>query len=79
MTDQQKARLLIHNLIPNPAEHFQFYSNDLFWSLMDNANRFNLKHMDRVYVRSNPDFEFSTNRSSERRYSFPVELYHSEP
>ena len=41
MTDQQKAQLLIHNLIPNPAEHFQFYSNDLFWSLMDNADRFN--------------------------------------
>ena len=57
MTDQQKARLLIHNLITNPAEHFQFYSNDLFWSLMDNAARFNLKHMDRVYVRTNPDFE----------------------
>ena len=24
---------------------------------MDNAARFNLKHMDRVYVRTNPDFE----------------------
>ena len=57
LTDVQKALFFIHNLIPNPAEHFQFYSNDLFWSLMDNAARFNLKHMDRVYVRTNPDFE----------------------
>ena len=57
MTDQQKARFLVQNLIPDPAEHYQFYSNDLFWSLMDNAARFNLKHMDRVYVRTNPDFE----------------------
>lgn len=57
LTSQQKARLLSHNLIPNPAEHFQFYSNNLFWSLMDNAEQFNLKHMDRVYVRTNPDFE----------------------
>ena len=39
LTDEQKARFLIHNLIPNPAEHRQFYSNDLFWSLMDNADR----------------------------------------
>ena len=37
MTNQQKARSLIHNLIPNEAEHNKFYSNDLFWSLMDNA------------------------------------------
>ena len=57
LTDEQKARLFVHNLIPNPAEHRQFYSNDLFWSLMDNAGRFRLEHMDRVYVRTNPDFE----------------------
>ncbi len=57
ITDQQKAFLLVHNLIPNPAEQYQFYSNDLFWSLMDNAAHFNLKHMDRIYVRANPDFE----------------------
>ena len=57
MTNQQKARSLIHNLIPNEAEHYKFYSNDLFWSLMDNAARFDLKHMDRVYVRTNPNFK----------------------
>ena len=56
-TPQQKARLFTHNLIPNPAEHHRFYTNDMFWSLMDNAERFRLRHMDRVYVRTNPDFE----------------------
>ena len=58
ITDQQKAKSIIHNLINNSAEQFQFYSNDLFWSLMDKAAQFNLKHMDRVYVRINPNFEF---------------------
>ena len=58
ITNQQKAKPIIHNLINNSKEQFQFYSNDLFWSLMDNAAQFNLKHMDRVYVRINPNFEF---------------------
>ena len=58
ITNQQKAKPIIHNLINNSTEQFQFYSNDLFWSLMDNAAQFNLKHMDRVYVRINPNFEF---------------------
>lgn len=57
LNDQQKAQFYIHNLISNPVEHYQFYSNDLFWTLMDNAARFDLKHMDQVYVRTNPDFE----------------------
>ena len=58
ITNQQKAKPIIHNLINNSTEQFQFYSNDLFWSLMDKAAQFNLKHMDRVYVRINPNFEF---------------------
>tara|TARA_B100000989_G_scaffold295884_1_gene277872 strand:- start:2408 stop:5152 length:2745 start_codon:yes stop_codon:yes gene_type:complete len=58
INDQQKAKPIIHNLINNSAEQFQFYSNDLFWSLMDKAAQFNLKHMDRVHVRINPNFEF---------------------
>lgn len=58
ITDQQKAKSIVHNLINNSAEQFQFYSNDLFWSLMDKAAQFNLKHMDHVYVRINPNFEF---------------------
>ena len=41
---------------PNPAEHFSFIPM-ICRSLMNNAARFNLKHMDRVYVRTNPDFE----------------------
>ena len=57
LINQQKAKSLIHNLVTNSAEQYQFYSNDLFWSLMDKAGQFNLKHMDRVYVRTNPNFE----------------------
>ena len=68
---EQKARLLVHNLIPNPDEHYQFYSNDLFWSLMDNAKRFNLKHMDQIYVRINPDFELQETVQISGEVEFP--------
>ena len=71
MTDRDKAKSLVHNLIPNPAEHYQFYSNDMFWSLMDNADRFKLKHMDRVYVRINPDFEFQQTVELRGEVEFP--------
>ncbi len=68
---QQKARLISHNLVPNPAEHKRFYTNELFWSLMDNAERLRLQHMDRVFVRINPDFKPQQTISVNGEVNFP--------
>ncbi len=55
--ESEKARKFTFELLQDESEKYRFYSNDLFWDLLDRAKEFKLQHRDRIYIRSNPLFK----------------------
>ncbi len=55
-SQSEKAKKLTFELLEDESEKYVFYSNDIFWDLLDRAEQFELQHRDRVYIRPNPLF-----------------------
>lgn len=55
--ESEKATKFDFELIQDESDKYAFYSNDIFWNLLDRAEEFKLQHRDRIYIRSNPLFK----------------------
>lgn len=64
---------LVFDLVSNPEQKEDFYSVDLFWSILDKAKEIKLNHRDRVYIRPNPRYNDQTTLTLRGEVRFPGE------